>query len=132
MCGCTNAPTYSLAQNVDGTVTQMLYLPFVGSELTELGVDETTVLEIRETLVSEFTGYFRNMHQNFVTRVNTDQALTTEDKMILMIHGSDPRNLKPSQVKKIIEEMKISYNVLHNREFNIEKPYKGKVAIKKK
>lgn len=59
-------------------------------------------------------------------------VITLEDKMILMIHGSDPRNLKPSQVKKIIEEMKISYNVLHNREFNIEKSYKGKVAIKKK
>ncbi len=96
MCGCTNAPTYSLAQNVDGTVTQMLYLPFVGSELTELGVDETTVLEIREALVSEFTGYFRNMHQNFVTRVNTDQALTTEDKMILIAGCPKLENLVPA------------------------------------
>ena len=34
--------------------------------------------------------------------------------------------------KKIIEEMGISANILPNREFNIEKSYKGKVAIKKK
>ena len=59
-------------------------------------------------------------------------VIVLEDKMVLMINGLDPRNLKPGQVKKIIEEMGISANILPNREFNIEKSYKGKVAIKKK
>ena len=59
-------------------------------------------------------------------------VITLEDKMILLINnGNDERNISPFQAHKIMEELGVSVNVLSDREFNIEKPYQGKMIEKK-
>lgn len=58
-------------------------------------------------------------------------VITLEDKMILMISGQDPRNLKPNQVYAIMEEMNITCNVLSNRQFDINNPVNKKEKAKR-
>ena len=84
LCGCSNAPTYSLSQNSDGSVTQTIFIPYVESELTDLGVEQDVVTEMKNTIISTFDNYFTNLKQNFITRVMSDSALTDQDKTILM------------------------------------------------
>lgn len=58
-------------------------------------------------------------------------VIALEDKMILMINnGDDPRNLDPLQVQMVMDELNISANIHSAKEFDIAKPYQGKVMMK--
>ncbi len=95
LCGCSNAPTYSLAQKPDGTVTQTLFIPFVESELTELGVDNDAVTNLKNTIMQKFNTNFANLQQNFITKVNGDDTLSAQDK-ILMFAGCPTQMITPA------------------------------------
>ena len=59
-------------------------------------------------------------------------VITLEDKMILLINnGNDHRNISPFQAHKIMGELGVSVNVHSDSEFNIERPYQGKMMEKK-
>ena len=59
-------------------------------------------------------------------------VIALEDKMILLINnGNDDRNISPFQAHRIMEELGVSVNVHSDSEFNIEKPYQGKMMEKK-
>lgn len=59
-------------------------------------------------------------------------VIALEDKMILLINnGNDTRNISPFQAHKIMEELGVSANVHSDSEFNIERPYQGKMMEKK-
>ncbi len=83
LCGCSNAPTYSLSQSADGKVTQTIFIPYVESELTGLGVEQDVATEIGNTIRERFNLYFLNLKTNFETRVDTDPELTVQDKLTL-------------------------------------------------
>lgn len=52
--------------------------------------------------------------------------------MILLINnGNDDRNISPFQAHRIMEELGVSVNIHSDSEFNIEKPYQGKMMEKK-
>ncbi len=127
LCGCANAPTYSLSQNTDGTVTQMFYIPFVDSELTELGVEADTVTDLKNSVMQRFNTYFMNLQQNFVTRVNSDEALTQQDKLLL-IAGCPTGTILPA-----LSEIGIIYTLnfssaLHYYYFNSDMQYTELIA----
>ena len=127
LCGCANAPTYSLSQNTDGTVTQMFYIPFVDSELTELGVEADTVTDLKNSVMQRFNTYFMNLQQNFVTRVNSDEALTQQDKLLL-IAGCPTGAILPA-----LSEIGIIYTLnfssaLHYYYFNSDMQYTELIA----
>ena len=46
-------------------------------------------------------------------------------------NGNDDRNISPFQAHRIMEELGVSVNVHSDSEFNIEKPYQGKMMEKK-
>lgn len=59
-------------------------------------------------------------------------VIAVEDKMILLINnGNDDRNISPFQAHRIMEELGVSVNIHSDSEFNIEKPYQGKMMEKK-
>lgn len=59
-------------------------------------------------------------------------VIALEDKMILLINnGNDDRNISPFQAHRIMEELGVSVNIHSDSEFNIEKPYQGKMMEKK-
>lgn len=127
LCGCANAPTYSLSQNTDGTVTQMFYIPFVDSELTELGVEADTVTDLKNSVMQTFNTYFINLQQNFVTRVNSDETLTQQDKLLL-IAGCPTGTILPA-----LSEIGIIYTLnfssaLHYYYFNSDMQYTELIA----
>ena len=83
MCGCSVQPQYTISQNTDGTISQMVYIPFSGAELQNAGVDLNMIAELSALTKNTFDNYFLNMYNNFVTRVNTDEGLSESDKMAL-------------------------------------------------
>ena len=97
LCGCSNAPTYSLSQNTDGTVTQTIFIPYVESELSDLGVDEDVTLEIKSEIIRIFSANFQNLFAAFETNLKSDPDLTKADKEYLLQGCSVP--LIPTQAE---------------------------------
>ena len=128
LCGCADAPTYSLAQNPDGTVTQVLYVPFVSSELTDLGVDIDTVSQIKDSMETRLNTYFWNLQQNFLTRVQSDEALTEQDRLFL-IAGCPTATILPAQSEGgILYTLNFS-SAIHYYYFNSDKMYTELIEI---
>ena len=82
--GCSSAPQYSVAQNKDGSVEQVLFIPFYISELQNQGVDNETCLILSNEIKNYFDKDFLSMYNNFILRVNLDPSLTSNDKSILI------------------------------------------------
>ena len=84
LCGCDVKPQYTIAQKTDGTVMQMVYLPFSGAELSNAGVTFEQVAELSNDLKGTFNNYFLNMYTNFVTKVASDTGLSEPNKMAML------------------------------------------------
>ena len=84
LCGCGVKPQYTIAQKEDGTVIQMVYLPFSGTELSNAGVTFEQVAELSNELKSTFNTYFLNKYTNFVTKVASDPGLSEPNKMAML------------------------------------------------
>lgn len=83
-CGCSVPPQYTIAQKSDGTVQQLVYIPFSGAELQKVGLDIGKISQLSSYTKQKFDSYFNNMYTNFVTRVSTDTGLTSADKLTLL------------------------------------------------
>ncbi len=90
LSGCSVPPQYGISQNMDGSVTQSLYIPFSATELNENGVDVATCLIISNKIKDIFDSNYLNMYNNFIIRVNTDEGLSAQDK-IALIQGCPTR-----------------------------------------
>ncbi len=85
LCGCEVPPQYTVAARSDGTVLQMLYIPFSGKEFHDMGVDDDKIAELASGLKNIFANYFTNMRQNFVTKLESDDGLSEDDKTNLLV-----------------------------------------------
>lgn len=84
LCGCGVPPQYTIAQKSDGTVEQLVYIPFSGAELQNLGVHLSTIAEISNSIKQVFDNYFNNIFTNYMTRLRTDPYFNAEQQLYIL------------------------------------------------
>lgn len=86
LCGCQTSPQYTLESDDKGRVTQTIYIPFSVSELVNMGVDGANATQIGINIKTTFDSYFLNRYDNFVTRLELDAGLTSDQKMMFLAY----------------------------------------------
>lgn len=89
--GCSSAPDYTVYQNTDGSVVEIIGVPFSVTELRRLDVSEQTAIKIGDSIVNSFQNYYNANLNNYIVRVEkdyTDGVFTLQERNYLLSNDS--------------------------------------------
>lgn len=84
LCGCSVPTQYTLSQNSDGSVEQIIYIPFSGTELSKLGMEMGSITQISNLIKTQMNNYFGNLYTNMITKLAGDSGLSDQDKLLII------------------------------------------------